>query len=139
MTKSKAVVESEDAKRLAFMREQVEDAFKAAQKVSCNQHKSLGDMGFAFLHVMRCYFKYSTEKEKLMDKKIHKITGLMEAAGRDISKGKPKAAGAVLKKAEKANEKLKVIDRDERDPAIDKYKKVKKIVTSGVNGGNKKK
>ena len=61
-----------------------------------------------------------------MDKKIHKITKSMEKAEKDIKKGKPKAAAKVLKGAEKKNEKLKVEDRDVRDPIIDKFKKAKK-------------
>jgi len=63
-----------------------------------------------------------------MDKKIHKITENMKVAEKDVKKGKPKAAVKVLKKAEKKNEKLKVEDRDKRDPMIDKFKKAKKAM-----------
>lgn len=63
-----------------------------------------------------------------MDKKIHKITKKIEKAEKDIKGGKSKAALQVLKGAAKKNEKLKVEDRDVRDPMIDKFKKVKKTV-----------
>lgn len=61
-----------------------------------------------------------------MDRKIHQVTKRMETAVRDIKKGKPREAAKVLKKAEKKNEVLKRIDRDKRDPMIEKYKKMKK-------------
>jgi len=58
-----------------------------------------------------------------MDRKMHKVTEKMKVAEKDIKKGKPKAAVKVLKGAEKKNEKLVKIDRDVRDPLIDKCKK----------------
>lgn len=58
-----------------------------------------------------------------MDKKMHKVTEKMKMAEKDIKKGKSKAAVKVLKKAEKKNEKLVKIDRDIRDPLIEKCKK----------------
>lgn len=57
---------------------------------------------------------------------MHQITKRMKTAGKDIAKGHEKSASKVLKKAEKANEKLVKIDRDVRDPMISKYKKMKK-------------
>ena len=67
-----------------------------------------------------------------MDKKIHKISLKMKQAEKDISKGKPKMAKKVLKKAEKRNEALKREDRDVRDPIIAKAKKM------GIKAGKKK-
>jgi len=61
-----------------------------------------------------------------MDKKMHQVTKRMETAEKDIKKGKPKLAAKVLKKAEKKNEKLVKIDKNVRDPMIEKYKKIKK-------------
>ena len=58
-----------------------------------------------------------------MDKKMHQVTKKMETAAQDIKKGKKKAALQTLKKAEKKNEKLVKIDREVRDPLIDKCKK----------------
>lgn len=58
-----------------------------------------------------------------MDKKMHKVTGQMKTAEKDIAKGKPAAAKKALKGAEKANEKLVKIDRDVRDPLIEKCEK----------------
>jgi hypothetical protein len=73
--------------------------------------------------------KLQTKLNKLegkLDKKIHKITEKMKSAEKDMKGGKPKAASKVLKGAEKKNEKLKVEDRDVRDPMISKFKKAKK-------------
>lgn len=61
----------------------------------------------------------------VMDKKIHQITKKMKTAEKDIKKNQPQKAKEVLKKAEKQNEVLKRIDRDERDPIIEKYNKMK--------------
>jgi hypothetical protein len=61
-----------------------------------------------------------------MDKKMSKVTRQMKTAERDIKKSKPKAAIKALKGAEKKNVKLTKIDRDVRDPMIDRYKKMKK-------------
>jgi hypothetical protein len=61
-----------------------------------------------------------------MDKKMAKVTRQMKTAGRDIKKGKPKAALKALKGAEKKNVRLTKIDREERDPFIDKCKKTMK-------------
>lgn len=61
-----------------------------------------------------------------MDKKMHKVTKQMRVAEKDIKKGKLKAAKRTLKSAEKKNEKLVRIDRDVRDPLIDKCKKAMK-------------
>ena len=60
-----------------------------------------------------------------MDKKMHKVTDRMKVAEKDIKKGKDKAAIKTLKSAEKKNEKLVKIDKNVRDPIIDKCKKVK--------------
>ena len=72
--------------------------------------------------------KTQTRLEKLekMDKKMHKVTLKIKDAEKDIKKGKPKQAVKVLKGAEKKNEKLVKIDKNERDPMIDKLKKAKK-------------
>jgi type III secretion system FlhB-like substrate exporter len=59
-----------------------------------------------------------------MDKKMHKITEKMKVAEKDIAKGKSKMAEKVLKSAEKKNEKLVKIDKFERDPIIEKAKKL---------------
>jgi hypothetical protein len=48
----------------------------------------------------------------------------METAAKDIREKRPAAAAKVLRKAEKRNEKLVRIDREERDPLIKKCKKV---------------
>jgi hypothetical protein len=61
--------------------------------------------------------------EEEMDKKMHKITESMKSAVKDIDKDKPKAAEKVLKGAEKKNEKLVKIDKEVRDPMIEKCKK----------------
>jgi hypothetical protein len=61
-----------------------------------------------------------------MDKKMHKVTEKMKVAEKDIKKGKKGAAVKTLKSAEKKNEKLVKIDRDVRDPMIDKCKKMMK-------------
>jgi len=61
-----------------------------------------------------------------MDKKMAKVTKQMKTAGRDIKKGKPKAALKALKGAVKKNVKLTKIDRKVRDPEIKAYKKMKK-------------
>jgi hypothetical protein len=58
-----------------------------------------------------------------MDKKMHKITKRMETAEKDIKANKKGAAVKALKGAEKGNEKLVKIDRDVRDPLIEKCKK----------------
>lgn len=62
-------------------------------------------------------------KERPMDKKMHKVTEKMKMAEKEIAKGEPKKAAKTLKGAEKKNEKLVKIDRDVRDPMIDKCKK----------------
>ena len=61
-----------------------------------------------------------------MDKKMHQVTKRMETAVKDIKHGKSKLASKVLKKAEKKNEKLVKIDREVRDPMINKAKKMMK-------------
>ena len=58
-----------------------------------------------------------------MDKKMAKVTKSMKMAERDIKKGRPRAAITALKGAEKKNVKLTKIDREERDPLIDKCKR----------------
>lgn len=58
-----------------------------------------------------------------MDKKMHQVTKRMETADKDLQKGNKSGALKVLKKAEKKNEKLVKIDRDVRDPMIEKCKK----------------
>lgn len=64
--------------------------------------------------------------EGTMDKKMHKVTEKIKIAEKDIKKGAPKAAAKVLKGAEKKNEKLVKIDREVRDPLIEKAKKIVK-------------
>lgn len=63
-----------------------------------------------------------------MDKKMHKVTTAMKMAEKDMKKGKGKMAVKVLKKAEKKNEKLVKMDKNVRDPMIDKFKKAKKAM-----------
>lgn len=64
-------------------------------------------------------------KGRIMDKKMHKVTEKMKVAEKDLRKHKPKEAVKVLKKAVKENERLVKIDKNVRDPMIDKYKKLK--------------
>jgi hypothetical protein len=61
-----------------------------------------------------------------LDKKMHQVTKRMKTAEKDVKKGAAKAAVKVLEKAEKKNEKLVKIDRDVRDPIIEKFEKMKK-------------
>jgi hypothetical protein len=70
--------------------------------------------------LIEVFFNYL---EKQMDKKMHQVSKKMEAAEKDVKKGKGKEAVKVLKHAVKKNEKLVKIDRDVRDPMIDKCKK----------------
>lgn len=76
-----------------------------------------------------CWYDHSEAIEiiaeilRTMDKKMHQVTKRLQTAERDIKAGKPKAALGVLKKAERKNEKLVKIDRDVRDPMIDRAKK----------------
>jgi hypothetical protein len=56
---------------------------------------------------------------------MHKVTKKIETAEHNLRKGKAKAAERVLKAAASANEKLVKIDRDVRDPALEKYEKIK--------------
>lgn len=74
--------------------------------------------------LIEMFFKYM---ETIVDKKMHQVTERMKTAGKDIAKGKTKQAEAVLKGAEKKNEKLVKIDREVRDPLIDKCKKDMKM------------
>lgn len=53
-----------------------------------------------------------------MDKKMHEVTRKMKTAGHKLKAGKSKDAAALLKGAEKQNEKLVKQDRDVRDPKI---------------------
>ncbi len=64
--------------------------------------------------------------EEAMDKKMSKVTKQMKTAERDIKKGKKASAVKALKSAEKKNVKLTKIDREVRDPMIDKCKKMMK-------------
>lgn len=66
---------------------------------------------------------YQQQRISPMDKKMHKVTESMKSAVKNIDKGKPKEAAKVLKGAEKKNEKLVKIDRDVRDPLIEKCEK----------------
>ena len=65
-----------------------------------------------------------------MDKKMHEVTKKIERAEKDIAKKLPKVATKVLKSAVKKNEKLVKIDKNVRDPIVNKYKKVEKVVKS---------
>lgn len=65
-------------------------------------------------------------RESKMDKKMHKVTEKMRTAEGAIKSGKKKAAIKELKGAEKSNEKLVKIDKDVRDPLVDKAKKMMK-------------
>lgn len=58
-----------------------------------------------------------------MDKKMARVTAQMKTAEKDIKKGKKGAAVKALKAAEKKNVKLTKIDREVRDPMIEKCKK----------------
>lgn len=90
------------------------------------KHRSPAHLPRVIHRIIWALMRTNTQLNKLgdtMDKKMHKITESMKKAGADIAKAKPKMAAKVLKKAEKANEKLVKIDRDVRDPLIDKCKK----------------
>ena len=76
---------------------------------------------------------YEQHMEGKMDKKMHKVTESIKVAEKDIKKGKPPIAVKTLKGAEKKNEKLVKIDRDVRDPIIDKTKKLCKEVGKRKN------
>ena len=76
--------------------------------------------------LMSTQTKLNKLEGKLMDKKMHQVTKRMKTAEKDLKKGKPKQAVRVLKKAEKKNERLVKIDKNVRDPLIDKAKKVAK-------------
>lgn len=73
--------------------------------------------------LMKAIKRITKLEAKIMDKKMHKVTEKMKVAEKDVKKGAKKKAVKTLKKAEKANEKLVKIDRDVRDPIIEKYKK----------------
>lgn len=74
--------------------------------------------------LMRCVTRI-TKLEKLMDKKMAKVTKQMKTAERDVKKGKPLAAVQAIKGAVKKNVKLTKVDREVRDPEIKAYKKMK--------------
>jgi hypothetical protein len=85
----------------------------------CHEDEAVEDS----LKMMKQIYNQHLQKEqKKMDKKMHKVTNSMKAAGKDILGGKPKLAAKVLKGAEKANEKLVKIDKDVRDPLVKKAK-----------------
>lgn len=70
------------------------------------------------------YFNnYVKEEFERMDKKMHQVSKRIATAEKDIKKGKSKEAVKVLAKAEKKNEKLVKIDKNIRDPLIEKCKK----------------
>jgi len=75
--------------------------------------------------LMRCVTRIN-QLEKLMDKKMAKVTKQMKTAERDVKKGQPLAAVAALKGAVKKNVKLTKVDREVRDPEIKAYKAMKK-------------
>jgi len=75
--------------------------------------------------LMRCITRI-TQLEKLMDKKMAKVTKQMKTAERDVKKGKPLAAVQAIKGAVKKNVKLTKEDREVRDPEIKAYKVMKK-------------
>jgi anaerobic ribonucleoside-triphosphate reductase len=66
------------------------------------------------------------KRGKVMDKKMHKITKKIESAEKAMEHKNPKKAEKILKGAAKANEKLVKIDKNVRDPQVEKYKKMKK-------------
>jgi glutamyl-tRNA reductase len=61
--------------------------------------------------------------EEAVDKKMAKVSRKIRTAEKDIREHKSKAATKTLKKAEKENVRLTKIDREERDPFIEKCKK----------------
>lgn len=75
--------------------------------------------------LMRCVTRIN-KLEKLMDKKMAKVTKQMKTAERDVKKGQPLAAVQAIKGAVKKNVKLTKEDRDVRDPEIKAYKAMKK-------------
>lgn len=58
-----------------------------------------------------------------MDKKMHRVTQKIKTAEKDLKEGKKAKAEAILKAAARSNEKLVKIDREERDPYIEKCEK----------------
>lgn len=78
---------------------------------------------------MREIYEQEQQYQESMDKKMHKVTTSMKVAEKDIKKGKPELAVKTLKGAEKKNEKLVKIDKNVRDPIIDKTKKLCKEVS----------
>lgn len=103
------------------LEKQLEETFKDLEPTN-TVYKGLK----SFHKLLVLYFSYL--QGDYMDKKMHQVTKKMEVAAKDISKGKPKEAKKVLKKAEKKNEKLVKIDKNVRDPMI---KKCKKIISKG--------
>lgn len=89
------------------------------------------DFPYAFKIIVNQLIKQTQKLNKLeisMDKKMHKVTEKMRSAEKDVKAGKSKAAVHVLKGAEKKNEKLVKMDKNVRDPMIDKFKKAKKAM-----------
>lgn len=76
--------------------------------------------------LMKAITRITKLERKLMDKEIHKISKKIKVAEKDIKQGKVKTAQAVLKKAEKKNEKLVKIDKTQRDPVIHAVEKAGK-------------
>lgn len=60
---------------------------------------------------------------KNMDKKMAKVTEKMKTAEKEVKGGKKEQAFKTLHKAEKDNKKLTKIDKEVRDPLIEKCKK----------------
>jgi hypothetical protein len=96
---------------------------------SVGKKKPLSNFPAAFHTVvwmlMRAFTRI-TQLEKLMDKKMAKVTKQMKTAEGDVKKGQPMAAVAAIKGAVKKNVKLTKEDRDVRDPEIKAYKVMKK-------------
>jgi len=61
-----------------------------------------------------------------MDKKMHKVTEKMKDVERDIKQKQMAPAIKKLHNAEKSNEKLVKIDKEVRDPLVEKAKHMKK-------------
>jgi hypothetical protein len=74
--------------------------------------------------LIKMFFVYM--EKGCMDKKMAKVTKQIKTAERDVKKGKSSAAVKALKGAEKKNVKLTKIDREVRDPMIEKCKKAMK-------------
>ncbi len=85
----------------------------------------------------KAYKMYMQEKKQWnkareeVDKKMAKVTKKIKQAEKDIENRKDKKAVEELKSAEKQNKKLTVIDKNVRDPKIQRLNKIDKLLKGG--------